>query len=74
MTPLHDKVSTITLQSIGTSYCPYNIREEKNFIKNLESIGYKLVDTWVNEEKSCNIAFEKERSLDYYKGMCFKLK
>ncbi|MCO4754089.1 MAG: methyltransferase, TIGR04325 family [Bacteriovoracaceae bacterium] len=73
MTPLHEEFSTITLQSIGTSFCPYYLRLEKDFVRGMESIGYRLLDVWNNEEKRCNIAFEKKRSLDKYKGMVFCL-
>lgn len=72
--PLHEKHKTITLQSIGASFCPYNLRLESDFINGLKNIGYELVDIWNNEEKLCNIAFEKERSLKLYKGMFFQLK
>ncbi|AUN97658.1 methyltransferase, TIGR04325 family [Bacteriovorax stolpii] len=74
MLPLHSTTSTITLQSIGTAFCPYYIRKENDFIKGLESIGYELVDLWSNEEKKCHIAFEKERSLNYYRGLVFRFK
>ncbi|QDK42353.1 methyltransferase, TIGR04325 family [Bacteriovorax stolpii] len=74
MLPLHSSTSTITLQSIGTAFCPYYIRLEKDFIKGLESIGYEVLDLWSNEEKSCHIAFEKERSLNYYRGLILRLK
>ncbi|MEA9358470.1 methyltransferase, TIGR04325 family [Bacteriovorax sp. PP10] len=74
MLPLHNSLSTITLQSIGTSFCPYYIRNEDDFIQGLESIGYELLDLWSNEEKKCNIAFEKERSLNFYRGLVFHLR
>lgn len=71
MLPLHKSYSTITFQSIGTSFCPYYIRKEDDFIQGLEAIGYELLDVWNNEEKKCNIAFEKERSLDFTEVLCF---
>lgn len=71
MLPLHKTHKTITLQSIGTSFCPYYLRKETEFINGLEKIGYKLLDTWNNEEKKCNIAFESEKSLSQYKGLIF---
>lgn len=74
MLPLHPVQKTITLQSIGTSFCPYYLRIESDFIDGLVKLGYEVVDIWKNEEKQCNIAFEKERSLNYYRGMALKLK
>ncbi len=72
MTPLHPNTKTITLNSIGTSFCPYHIRRESDFMEGLRSIGYELIDVWNNEEKKCRIAFESERSLSYYRGAIFK--
>ena len=74
MLPLHQKHSTITLQSIGTAFCPYYLRTEKRFVEGLEGIGYEFMDAWFNEEKACKIAFEPERSLSAYRGMVFRLK
>jgi putative methyltransferase (TIGR04325 family) len=71
MLPLHPNYKTITLQSIGTSFCPYHIRRKDEFITGLNEIGYDLVDIWKNEEKKCNIEFEPTRSLDYYNGAFF---
>jgi putative methyltransferase (TIGR04325 family) len=72
-TPLHPKHKTITLNSIGTSFCPYHLRVEKDFFDGLKSLGYAVLDSWKNEEKSCNIAFEPERSLSYYTGAILQL-
>ncbi|MBJ00940.1 MAG: methyltransferase, TIGR04325 family [Halobacteriovoraceae bacterium] len=74
MLPLHSTHKTITLQSIGTSFCPYYVRLRKEFVEGLNGIGYKLLDEWDNEQKACKIAFEPERSLNKYKGMIFELK
>lgn len=73
MTPLHPKLKTITLNSIGTAFCPYHIRKEDDFFNGLKKVGYDVLDIWNNEEKKCNIAFESERSLSYYKGAILKL-
>lgn len=73
MIPLHPKTKTITLNSIGTSFCPYYVRQESDFVDGMTSIGYELLDIWSNEEKKCTIAFEPERSLTFYRGAVFKL-
>lgn len=74
MTPLHPKTKTITLNSIGTSFCPYYVRKEEDFLNGMSSLGYEVLDIWNNEEKKCTIAFEPERSLRFYRGAVFKLK
>lgn len=74
MTPLHLNKSTITLHNMGTSFCPYYIRDEVAFFTGLKEIGYEVLDQWINPEKSCNIPFEKDRSLNYYSGAILRLK
>lgn len=73
MTPLHPRVKTITLNNIGTAFCPYNLRKEKDFFLGLQSLGYELLNIWENDTKSCNIAFEPDRSINYYRGAFLKL-
>lgn len=73
MTPLHPSNKTITLNNIGTSFCPYHIRRDDDFFKGLKQLGYTLLDDWKNEEKSCRIAFEPSRSLSFYRGAVLKL-
>jgi putative methyltransferase (TIGR04325 family) len=74
MTPLHPQTKTITLNNIGTAFCPYHIRKESDFLIGLESIGYQVLDSWDNPEKSCSIAFEQKRSIEYYRGAILKLR
>lgn len=68
MTPIHPETETVTLQSIGAAYCPYLIRKESEFLKSLQGVGYRLVDSWSNEEKQCRIPFHEERSVQKYRG------
>jgi putative methyltransferase (TIGR04325 family) len=72
-TPMHPTLRTITVNNIGTSFCPYHIRIEKDFFQGLKNIGYDVVDIWSNDEKACNIAFEPNRSINYYRGAILKL-
>jgi putative methyltransferase (TIGR04325 family) len=71
LTPLHDKHSYFTLQSIGTAFCPYRITAVPTFLKAFESLGYRLVNHWENPDKSCEIPFFPEHSLHYYHGFYF---
>jgi putative methyltransferase (TIGR04325 family) len=45
-TPVWDGPCFVTLQNFGCSYCPYLIRNRKNFVHSIESLGYELVDSW----------------------------
>lgn len=73
LTPLHEKYSYFTLQSIGTAFCPYRVTAIPSFLAAIESMGYRLVDHWVNPEKKCVIPFHASHSLSHYHGFLFSL-
>jgi len=70
--PLHERRSYFTLQSIGTAFCPYRISSAPEFVASLEKLGYSMVDRWENAEKSCEIPFQTDLSLDRYHGFYFR--
>lgn len=72
MLPAYQGIGFYTLQNIGTAFCPYQIFNNDDFINSILDMNYKLLDEWKNEDKSCEVAFEPEHSLDYYKGYIFK--
>jgi putative methyltransferase (TIGR04325 family) len=72
LTPLHDRLSYFTLQSIGAAFCPYRITAILDFTKSFEALGYKMIDHWNNPDKSCPIPFYAEHSLDGYHGFYFR--
>jgi len=72
--PLHEQRAYWTVQSIGTAFCPYRIQHAKTFFAELEALGYEVLDTWENPDKSCWIAFEPEYSLDRYYGAALRLR
>jgi putative methyltransferase (TIGR04325 family) len=72
LTPLHERHSYFTLQSVGTAFCPYRITAAGEFLRSFEELGYALVDTWENPEKRCEIPFHPEFSLDRYYGFFFR--
>jgi putative methyltransferase (TIGR04325 family) len=69
LTPLGDKPSYFTVQSIGTAYCPYRIADDGEFVASLERLGYRVVDRWKNAEHRCDIAFHPSHSVEGYHGM-----
>lgn len=70
--PLHDEQTYVTLQNIGTTFCPYRIFDKNEFIKSITSKGYELVDIWENAEKSLTLPFHPEKDLNCYYGLYFK--
>ena len=71
--PVHDEEEFYTLQNIGFAFCPYHIFKAQDFINNLLSLGYEVVDKWKNPEKECQIPFHERHSLDQYSGFYFRL-
>jgi len=58
--------------NIGTSYCVYILRNKEEFVNDIVNVGYELIDSWVNEEKRCEIPFYPNHSVDGYHGFMFK--
>jgi len=73
LTPLHDEMEFVTLQNIGSAFCPYQVFNREEFINAVCVLGYTLIDSWENAEKSCLIPFYPEHSLDHYCGLYFRL-
>lgn len=73
LTPLHERESYFTLQSIGTAFCPYRVTSIGEFLRGFERLGYALADQWENPEKRCEIPFHAGHSLDRYYGFHFRL-
>jgi putative methyltransferase (TIGR04325 family) len=70
--PVHERETYFTLQSVGTAFCPYRIASAESALADYQALGYTLVDTWENPEKSCLIPFHPEHSLDRYFGFYFR--
>ncbi len=60
-----------TLNSIGTSFCPYKVQSEQAFVADMEKVGYARLDTWVNPGRSCHVPFQSSHRDFKYLGMCF---
>lgn len=60
--------SYVTLQNIGTSFCPYIVHRRREVMDGLAALGYRLVDEWRNPEKNCLIPLYPEHSLSHYSG------
>lgn len=72
--PLTKKETFVTLNHIGTTICPYIIRNEAIFEQEILDSGYEIVDKWVSPNKKCEIPFYEDYSVHGYTGYVFKLK
>lgn len=70
--PLSDVPDYVTLQDLGPAVCPYWIFNRTKFVQSIESLGYRLVDSWTNVEFSCRIPFHSGRNVPSYTGLYFK--
>lgn len=66
--PLHEGEQFVTLQNIGTAFCPYWIRNREEFLQPLLEHGYQLVDMWTNPGKECRIPTYPRRTRPGYFG------
>lgn len=71
-TPLTKLPDFVTLQDLGPAVCPYRIFNRTKFIESTEALGYKLMDSWDNNELSCHIPLHPERSVQSYSGLYFR--
>lgn len=63
----------VTLQNIGTTFCPYVIHRRADIFEGLQALGYQLVDDWENPEKSCHLPMDPSFSIPRYVGAYFSL-
>ena len=70
--PLCDGDSFVTLQSTGTGFSPYQVRNRKALIEQVLSLGYDLEDAWNNPGLTLLIPGEPAHSLSAFSGMYFK--
>ena len=73
-TPIHPERSYITLNSIGTAYCPYRVQGRDAFVAGVQAQGYQLRDEWRNLGQALVLPFESGCNVDHYSGFCFDAK
>lgn len=71
-TPLGDGPSFVTLNSIGTAFCPYSVRQRSELVRSMQRLGYVVEDEWEHPGKTCIIPFHPQKSLLSYRGAYFR--
>jgi putative methyltransferase (TIGR04325 family) len=69
---MYDGPSFVTLQNIGYSYCPYFVRNRKDFLCNMDSAGYRLEAEW-RDHRVTRIPFHWRHTINGYRGFTFTL-
>ena len=72
--PLTNEKTFYTVNSIGTAFCAYVLRNDKEFISSFEDLGYVVKDRWNIHGKNCEIPFYPNHSIEDYKGILLELK
>jgi putative methyltransferase (TIGR04325 family) len=70
-TPVWDGPRFVTLQNLGCFYCPYLIRNRKDFVLSIELLGYELVDSW-QKERFFRLLWHRDKAFDHYSGFYFR--
>jgi putative methyltransferase (TIGR04325 family) len=70
-TAMYDGPSYITLQNIGTVYCPYRIFNRTELVESIEREGYRLVDSW-SKPRRVHVPGHPEKNFDGYSGLYFR--
>jgi putative methyltransferase (TIGR04325 family) len=70
---LHPTRTFYTLNAIGTSFCPYFVQREAEFVSGLDALGYRLVDRWLTP-KHFRLPFDPGHDLDHFVGMALELR
>jgi hypothetical protein len=63
----------VTLERIGKSHVPYQIRSERAFIGDVQALGYSMVDRWTIPSLSHIIETHPEMGASTGAGFYFRL-
>ncbi|WP_026481520.1 methyltransferase, TIGR04325 family [Ahrensia sp. 13_GOM-1096m] len=69
----HDSGHLVTLENIGGVLVPYQMRNEREFYREITALGYQLVDEWNIPSLMRKIDTHPEIGLSTVKGFYFKL-
>jgi putative methyltransferase (TIGR04325 family) len=69
--PIYDGESFVTVQSTGRAFHAYRIYNRAELVTEAASLGYRVVDDWMNREQHCEIPFTRDRDIDAYSGYYF---
>ncbi|HEY4556485.1 MAG TPA: methyltransferase, TIGR04325 family [Lysobacter sp.] len=71
--PLYAGDDFVSTQNIGEgSFSPHYVYNRERYIRNIEAVGYRLVDAWDVPERSFHLPGHPERSFRKYSGLYFR--
>jgi putative methyltransferase (TIGR04325 family) len=72
--PLIAGPSFVTLQNMGPAIAPYRVFSQNDFHREVESLGYRVVDQWSNPDVACYIPFHPNNTVKEFTGMLLSSK
>jgi putative methyltransferase (TIGR04325 family) len=70
--PLAEGKGFVTLHNMGPALTPYRIFNREEFVAPIQSLGYELIDDWLNPDLACYIPFHPDKAVKAYSGMYFR--
>lgn len=62
----------VTLHNTGLSVSPCRVDDEPSFVASIESLGYRLVDSWQCQGNTLDVPLHDECRLDAFRGFYFR--
>ena len=72
--PMMDGPSFVTLQNMGPAIAPYRVFSQDQFHREIDSLGYRIVDQWSNPDVACYIPFHPDNTVKECTGMLLSTK
>jgi putative methyltransferase (TIGR04325 family) len=70
--PMVEGERYVTIQNIGSAFCPYLVENETELIAGMERLGYAVRHRWKNLEKRCQILDQPDKSVWEYTSIHFE--
>lgn len=71
--PLYPGKDYVTTQNIGAqSFAPLHVYNDRDFVAQLEQLGYDLKDRWTVHERSLHLPGHPDRSFYQFSGLYFR--
>jgi putative methyltransferase (TIGR04325 family) len=71
--PLYEGEPFVTLQNTVHAYNPYAVYNREAYVASLEALGYRVIDSWDDWERSCRPLNQPDYQVPHYWGLYLRL-